>query len=131
MGPLEVLFNQTHGYVQVDLLVDMQSPRKEVYQQTKRGVLISRKLDLHCPKFDPPSYFVVYGYFEPDGVPVGAIEHLKQCVVLVCHFLKLLVSQQHVPFENIGHMIDQVLVHFESVLLCLLLNIVSVSLADI
>ena len=100
VSSLEVLPNQAHGNVQVDLLVLVQNPIDEVNEQDERSVCFRRRLHFHGPELNQRAILPVRGEFEPDRTPVGDVEEVKQVVRLLAHGLVLLVCVEQVPSEN-------------------------------
>lgn len=81
-------------------------------EETESCILLCGQLYFHCSELHSPSNTVIDGYFEPYWVPVCAVEHLEYRVGLFSHYFKLFVSYQHIPFENVGHVIEQVRIDF-------------------
>lgn len=80
VSALEVLPNQAHGNVQVDLLVLVQNPIDEMDQQDERGVCVGRRLHFHSPELDQRAILPVRGEFEPDRAPVRDVEQVEEVV---------------------------------------------------
>ena len=88
----------------------MQDPRKQMNDQTVSRILICHKLNLHGPELHPPANIVIDGDLQPHRIPVSPIQHLEYRILLVAHFLKLLMHNQNIPFEDVGEMIKQIVV---------------------
>ena len=91
MGSLKVDVHVAHGNVEVQFLALMQDSGEQVDQQAISCIFVGHELDFHCPELHSPPDGVIDWNFEPHGILIRPIEHLKDCVLVITHFLKVLV----------------------------------------
>ena len=101
MRSLEVFLNCTHRHVQVQFHGTMKSPDEKVNQKAICSILISHKLYFHGSELDSPPDFIIWGDFQPNWVPVGSIEHLKQSILFIAHGFEFIMHDQDVPLKNV------------------------------
>ncbi len=105
MGPVEILPEFRNGNVEIEVTALVKNAGNEVNDKTVGSVFVSCELDFHGPELDSPPDVVVNWNFEPNGVPVGAIEHLKECVLVIGHFGEVLVHNKNVALHDIGQVV--------------------------
>lgn len=107
MCPLKVLSQLWNGNVEIEISCLMEDPGDKMDEKTVGSILIRSELHFHGSELDSPADLIVDWYFESDAVPIGAIEHFEQSVLIIWHVGKVLVHNENVPFDNVGDMIDQ------------------------
>lgn len=70
----------------------MQSTSEEMDEQTICCILICHKLYLHGSKLDPPANCIINRYLQPHRIPVGAIKHLEDSVIIICHMFEVFMN---------------------------------------
>ena len=106
MGSVEVLFQLGDGDVEVDVLVFMEDAGDEVDEDAIGRVLVSSELYFHGPELHPPADVIIDGYFQPDRVPVGAVQHVEQGELIVIHLFVVLVAHDVISSEDVGQVED-------------------------
>ncbi len=83
MSPVKILPEFGNGNVEIEVTTLVENSGNEVNDETVCSIFVSCELDFHGPELNSPADVIVDWNFEPDGVPVGAIEHLKESVLVV------------------------------------------------
>lgn len=104
MGSIKILPQLGDRDVKVQVSILMEDACDEVNDKTIGRVLICRQLYFHCSELHPPSDVIIDGYFQPDRVPVGSIEHFEEDVFLLRHFFELSMHNQKVSLEDVSNM---------------------------
>jgi hypothetical protein len=105
VSSVKILPEFGNGNVEIEVTTLVENSGNEVNDETVCCIFVSCELDFHGPELNSPADVIVDRNFEPDGVPVGAIEHFKESVFIVLHFGKVFVHNEDVPLHDIGHMV--------------------------
>ena len=110
MSSIEVLLEFGDRNVEIDVLIFMKNSGDDVNENAVSRILVSSQGNFHGSELNSPPDVIINGYFKSDRVPVGSIEHIEKCELVVIHLLVILVAHYVISSEDICQMEDQLLI---------------------